>query len=149
MTSEVRDDVCDWPLELLKDYTSICEDNNEYVNDFTFQEPQQEPLAQANAIDEWNPFEGQIFNNDDEAYEFYSVFARKNGFSIRRNHSYKSHKNEAGDNPFGIYKREFVCHRAGIGKQRKVNVAESQKKRKSSRCNYSAKMLVAKRTISF
>jgi hypothetical protein len=105
MTSEVRDDVCDWPLELLKDYTSICEDNNEYVNDFTFQEPQQEPLAQANAIDEWDPFEGQIFNNDDEAYEFYSVFARKNGFSIRRNHSYKSHKNEARDNPFGIYKR--------------------------------------------
>jgi hypothetical protein len=148
MTSEVRDDVCDWPLELLKDYTSICEDN-EYGNAFTFQEPQQEPLAQANAIDEWDPFEGQIFNNDDEAYEFYSVFARKNGFSIRRNHSYKSHKNEAGDNPFGIYKRESVCHRAGIVKQRKVNVAESQKKRKSSRCNYSAKMLVAKRTISF
>jgi hypothetical protein len=51
MTSEVRDDICDWPLELLKDYTSIYE-NNEYVNDFTFQEPQQEPLAQANAIDE-------------------------------------------------------------------------------------------------
>ncbi|KAK2359019.1 protein FAR1-RELATED SEQUENCE [Trifolium repens] len=148
MTSKVRDDVCDWPLELLKDYTSICEDN-EYGNAFTFQEPQQEPLPQANTIDEWDPFEGQIFNNDDEAYEFYSVFARKNGFSIRRDHSYKSRKNESGDNPLGVYKREFVCHRAGIVKQRKVNDVESQRKRKSSRCNCSAKMLVINRTIGF
>ncbi|PNX85077.1 hypothetical protein L195_g041143 [Trifolium pratense] len=83
MKSEVRDDVCDWPLEFFKDYPSVCEDN-EYENAFTFQEPQQEPLPQANTVDECDPFEGQIFNNDDEAYEFYSVFTRKNGFSIRR-----------------------------------------------------------------
>ncbi|GAU44426.1 hypothetical protein TSUD_100730 [Trifolium subterraneum] len=141
-------DVCDWPLEFLKDYTSICEDN-EYVNDFTFQVPQQEPLPQANTINEGDPFEGQIFNNDDEAYEFYSVFARKNGFSIRRDHIYKSRKNESEDNPLGVYKREFVCHRADIVKQRKVDDVESQRKRKSSRCSCSAKMLVTKRTIGF
>jgi hypothetical protein len=48
-----------------------------------------------------------------------------------------------------VYKREFVCHHGGIVKQCKINEVESKRKRKSSKCNCIAKMLVAKRTIDF
>nr|KYP52473.1 Putative protein FAR1-RELATED SEQUENCE 10 [Cajanus cajan] len=90
-----------------------------------------------------------MFNSYDEAYEFSYAFARKNGFSIRREHTYKSSKNQTEENPLGIYKREFVCHRAGSVKQRKFIEEESQRKRKSSRCNCGAKMLINKKTIDF
>jgi hypothetical protein len=82
------------------------------------------------------PFEGKIFHGDDDAYDFYSLFARKNGFSIRRDHVYRSCIHESEHNPLGIYKREFVCHRGGIVKQRKINEVETKRKRKLSRCNY-------------
>ncbi|WJX48341.1 hypothetical protein P8452_34920 [Trifolium repens] len=86
--------VSDWHLELLKDYASI---DDEYLHSVTFQEPQHEPLPdQINNIDECFPSEGQIFNSDDEAYEFYRLFARKNGFSIRREHVYNSVKHRSG-----------------------------------------------------
>lgn len=65
------------------------------------------------------------------------------------NNFYKSSKNQSEDNPLVIYKREFVCHRAGTSKELKVDEVESQRKRKSSRCNCDAKMLVSKRTIGF
>jgi hypothetical protein len=137
--------VSDWHLELLKDYASI---DDEYLHSVTFQEPQHEPLPdQIINIDECFPSEGQIFNSDDEAYEFYRLFARKNGFSIRREHIYNSVKHRSEMNPLGIYKREFVCHRSGIVKHRKTNEVDYQRNRKSSRCNCSAKMLVAISTI--
>jgi hypothetical protein len=137
--------VSDWHLELLKDYASI---DDEYLHSVTFQEPQHEPLPdQIINIDECFPSEGQIFNSDDEAYEFYRLFARKNGFSIRREHVYNSVKHRSEMNPLGIYKREFVCHRSDIVKHRKTNEVDYQRNRKSSRCNCSAKMLVAISTI--
>ena len=73
----------------------------------------------------------------------------KNGISVRRGHIYKSCTNESKKNPSGIYKREFVCHRGGIVKQRNINEAECQRKRKSSKCNCGAKMLVSIKTIGF
>ncbi|CAJ2631433.1 unnamed protein product [Trifolium pratense] len=143
MISEETNGVSDWHLELLNDYASIVEDD-----EYLLQDPQHEPLTdQVNNIDECFPFEGQIFNSDYEAYEFYRLFARKNGFSIRRDHIYKSVKHESEMNPSGIYKREFVCHRGGIVKHRKTNEVDCQRNRKSSRCNCSAKMLVAISTI--
>jgi len=106
-------------------------------------------LPHVSNIDESVPFEGQIFSNDVDAYEFYSLFARKNGFSIRREHIYKSCTNESKKNPSGIYKREFVCHHGGIVKQRNINEVECQRKRKSSKCNFGAKMLVSIKTTGF
>jgi len=106
-------------------------------------------LPHVSNIDESVPFEGQIFSNDGDAYEFYSLFARKNGFSIRCEHIYKSCTNESKKNPSGIYKREFVCHCGGSVKQRNINEVECQRKRKSSKCNCGAKMLIAIKTFGY
>ncbi|KAF1860348.1 hypothetical protein Lal_00037687 [Lupinus albus] len=40
-----------------------------------------------------------------------------------------------------IYKREFVCDRAGVLKQQKVTELERQRKRKSSMCNCTARLM--------
>jgi len=73
---EEKDDGSDWHPEVLKDYSSICVDD-EYINSLTFQEPQNENLPHVSNIDESVPFDGEIFSNDVDAYEFYSLFARK------------------------------------------------------------------------
>ena len=148
MMSEENNDGSDWHSQVLKDYSSICVDD-ENINSLTFQEPQNENLPHVSNIDESVPFEGQIFSNDGDAYEFYSLFARKNGFSIRREHIYKSCTNDSKKNPSGIYKSEFVCHRGGSVKQRNINEVECQRKRKSSKCNCGAKMLIAIKTIGY
>jgi hypothetical protein len=54
------------------------------------------------------PYVGQRFPTHDAAYEFYSGFARRCGFSIRR------HRTEGKDGVGrGLTRRYFVCHRAG------------------------------------
>ncbi|CAD6260786.1 unnamed protein product [Miscanthus lutarioriparius] len=54
------------------------------------------------------PYVGQRFPTHDAAYEFYSGFARRCGFSIRR------HRTEGKDGVgSGLTRRYFVCHRAG------------------------------------
>ncbi|RDX78884.1 putative protein FAR1-RELATED SEQUENCE 10, partial [Mucuna pruriens] len=73
----------------------------------------------------------------------------KSGFSIRRDHIYKCSKSESKENPLGIYKREFVCHCVDNVKHCKVIESERQRNKKSSRCNYSAKMWFSKRRIGF
>jgi len=148
VTSQViRNCDTNWPLELLKDYTSIYEDQ-ENINSLTFHEPQPEPSTQANDIDDWVPYEGKIFNSDDDAYNFHCFFARKSGFFIRHDRNYKSSKNQFEENPLDIYKREFVYHRVGTTKQCKVDEVDSQRKRKSSRCNCNAKMLILKEQLA-
>ncbi|CAJ2671052.1 unnamed protein product [Trifolium pratense] len=87
----------------------------------------------------------QIFDSDDDAYNFYSSFAQRSGFSIRRHHVYRNTTDEG--NPETVYKREFVCHRSGVSKPVKVNELERQRKRKASRCSCSARLVVAKETI--
>lgn len=124
---EENNDGSDWHSEVLKDYSSICVDDK-YINSSTFQEPQNENFPHVSNIDELVPFEEKIFSNDGDAYEFYSLFARKNRFSIRREHIYKSYTNESKKNPSDIYKREFVCHRGGIVKHRNNNEVECQRK---------------------
>jgi len=118
------------------------------IDSLTFQEPQHGPLPQANHIDDSVPYEGKVFNSDEEACNIYCLFAGKNGFSIRRHNVYKSIKHQSDDNPLGIYKREFVCHLGGTISQHKNNEVEGQRKRKSSRCNYGAKLLVNITTIN-
>ncbi|GAU35436.1 hypothetical protein TSUD_375260 [Trifolium subterraneum] len=142
MSFEVRNRADDWSSELLTNYASMLEDDD-LINSLTFQEEQHDPLPQAINIDGWVPSQGQIFNSDDDAYEFYCSFAQRSGFSIRRHHVYRS-KNQDEGNLSGVYKREFVCHRSGVPKPTKVNEVESQRNRKTSRCNCSAKLLVTR-----
>ncbi|KAK1259777.1 putative protein FAR1-RELATED SEQUENCE 10 [Acorus gramineus] len=85
------------------------------------------------------PRVGQVFRSDDDAQEFYTSFARQNGFSIRRERS----KGNQG-HPLGIYKRELVCHRAGFAAPRKSVEVERQRNKKSSRCKCEARMIIKK-----
>ncbi|KAJ3683611.1 hypothetical protein LUZ60_013838 [Juncus effusus] len=90
------------------------------------------------------PQVGQTFQTDQEALEFYTNFARLNGFSIRKERSKGN-----PDHPLGVYKRELVCHRAGLPlppKQQQDNESKSKKRKKSipARCKCEAQMVIKK-----
>ncbi|KAK8515944.1 hypothetical protein V6N12_066783 [Hibiscus sabdariffa] len=87
------------------------------------------------------PYVGQIFKTDDDAFEYYSNFARKNGFSIRKARSTESQN-------LGIYRRDFVCYRSGFNQPRKKANVEHPRDRKSVRCGCDAKLYLTKEIIS-
>ncbi|KAF1886067.1 hypothetical protein Lal_00021348 [Lupinus albus] len=122
--------------------SELLRDSNSDIGEDETQELQNELVEN---INESSPFKGQIFNSDEIAYNFYSLFAKSCGFSIRRGHTYKHSVNNVDD----IYKREYICHRASIAKQQKVVELERQRRRKSSRCKCSENLIITKRTIGF
>lgn len=86
------------------------------------------------------PYVGQKFVTHDAAYDFYSEFAKRTGFSIRR------HRTEGKDGVgSGLTRRYFVCHRAG-NTPIKVTTDDlkQRRNRKSSRCGCSAYLRVSK-----
>ncbi|XP_057954594.1 putative protein FAR1-RELATED SEQUENCE 10 [Malania oleifera] len=86
------------------------------------------------------PYVGQIFRSDDEAFEYYSNFARKNGFSIRKARSTESQN-------LGVYRRDFVCYRSGFNQPRKKANVEHPRDRKSVRCGCDAKLYLTKEIV--
>lgn len=84
------------------------------------------------------PYVGMVFKSDEDAFEYYGNFARKNGFSIRKERSRLSPQ-------LGIYKRDFVCYRNGFA--RKKPTAEHHRDRKSVRCGCDAKMYLSKEVV--
>lgn len=84
------------------------------------------------------PYVGMVFKSDEDAFEYYGNFARKNGFSIRKERSRLSPQ-------LGIYKRDFVCYRSGFARKRPT--AEQQRDRKSVRCGCDAKMYLSKEVV--
>lgn len=87
------------------------------------------------------PYMGQRFATHDAAYEFYSEFAKRCGFSIRR------HRTEGKDGVGkGLTRRYFVCHRAGNTPIKASNESKPQRNRKSSRCGCQAYMRISKTT---
>ncbi|KAK3022642.1 hypothetical protein RJ639_045408 [Escallonia herrerae] len=86
------------------------------------------------------PYVGMVFKSDDEAFDYYSNFARKNGFSIRKERSRLSPQ-------LGIYKRDFVCYRSGYAPVRKKPTGEHHRDRKSVRCGCDAKMYLSKEVV--
>ncbi|CAK9182267.1 unnamed protein product [Ilex paraguariensis] len=95
-------------------------------------------LASADAM--VAPYVGMVFKSDDDAFEYYANFARKNGFSIRKERSRLSPQ-------LGIYKRDFVCYRSGFAPTRKKPTGEHHRDRKSVRCGCDAKMYLSKEVI--
>ncbi|XP_057526946.1 putative protein FAR1-RELATED SEQUENCE 10 isoform X2 [Amaranthus tricolor] len=87
------------------------------------------------------PYVGQIFVSDFEAFDYYSSFARKNGFSIRKARSTESHN-------LGVYRRDFVCYRSGFNQPRKKANVEHPRERKSVRCGCDAKLYLTKEIIN-
>ena len=88
----------------------------------------------------FTPYVGQIFKSDDDAFEYYSNFARKNGFSIRKARSTESQN-------LGVYRRDFVCYRSGFNQPRKKANVEHPRDRKSVRCGCDAKLYLSKEII--
>lgn len=88
----------------------------------------------------FTPYVGQIFNTDEEAFEYYSNFARKNGFSIRKARSTESQN-------LGVYRRDFVCYRSGFNQPRKKANVEHPRDRKSVRCGCDAKLYLTKEVV--
>ncbi|KAK9284854.1 hypothetical protein L1049_024908 [Liquidambar formosana] len=88
----------------------------------------------------FTPYVGQIFKSDDDAFEYYSNFARKNGFSIRKARSTESQN-------LGIYRRDFVCYRSGFNQPRKKANVEHPRERKSVRCGCDAKLYLTKEVV--
>ncbi|CAH2044582.1 unnamed protein product, partial [Thlaspi arvense] len=86
------------------------------------------------------PYVGQIFRTDDEAFEYYSTFARKSGFSIRKARSTESQN-------LGVYRRDFVCYRSGFNQPRKKANVEHPRERKSVRCGCDAKLYLTKEVV--
>ncbi|XP_052192880.1 protein FAR1-RELATED SEQUENCE 11 [Diospyros lotus] len=87
------------------------------------------------------PYIGQRFPTHDAAYEFYSEFAKRCGFSIRR------HRTEGKDGVGkGLTRRYFVCHRAGNTPVKTSNENKPQRNRKSSRCGCQAYLRISKTT---
>ncbi|XP_065870983.1 putative protein FAR1-RELATED SEQUENCE 10 isoform X2 [Euphorbia lathyris] len=86
------------------------------------------------------PYVGMVFKSDDDAFEYYGNFARRNGFSIRKERSRLSPQ-------LGIYKRDFVCYRSGFAPARKKPTGEHHRDRKSVRCGCDAKMYLSKEVV--
>ncbi|KAM6597507.1 hypothetical protein CsatA_008031 [Cannabis sativa] len=87
-----------------------------------------------------SPYVGMVFKSDDDAFEYYGNFARKNGFSIRKERSRLSPQ-------LGIYKRDFVCYRSGFAPVKKKPTGEHHRDRKSMRCGCDAKMYLSKEIV--
>ncbi|KAF2295902.1 hypothetical protein GH714_035016 [Hevea brasiliensis] len=86
------------------------------------------------------PYVGMVFKSDDDAFDYYGNFARRNGFSIRKERSRLSPQ-------LGIYKRDFVCYRSGFAPARKKPTGEHHRDRKSVRCGCDAKMYLSKEVV--
>ncbi|EPS73819.1 hypothetical protein M569_00938, partial [Genlisea aurea] len=89
----------------------------------------------------FTPYVGMVFKSDADALDFYGTFARKNGFSVRKERSRLSSQ-------LGIYKRDLVCYRAGFAPVRKKQLSgENQRDRKSIRCGCDARMYLSKEIV--
>lgn len=86
------------------------------------------------------PYVGMVFKSDDDAFEYYGNFARKSGFSVRKERSRLSPQ-------LGVYKRDFVCYRSGFAPMRKKPGGEHHRDRKSVRCGCDAKMYLSKEVV--
>lgn len=88
----------------------------------------------------FTPYVGQVYKSDNDAFEHYSNFARKNGFSIRKARSTESQN-------LGVYRRDYVCYRSGFNQPRKKANVEHPRERKSVRCGCDAKMYLTKEIV--
>ncbi|RRT53710.1 hypothetical protein B296_00047915 [Ensete ventricosum] len=72
---------------------------------------EKEQFAVSDARDKLEPRVGMEFDDDEQAYQFYNEYARRVGFSIRKQHLTK---NKSGQVTF----RRFVCYREGYYRNR-------------------------------
>ncbi|PKA57169.1 Protein FAR1-like sequence 11 [Apostasia shenzhenica] len=128
--------------ELLNVYDEHSEQRSLTLDDTSSTEESPKHLRlSSEAANDRIPYVGQRFATHDAAYEFYSQFAMRCGFSIRR------HRTEGKDGVGkGLTRRYFVCHRAGNTPIKVSTETKPQRNRKSSRCGCQAYMRISKTT---
>ncbi|KAK2979472.1 hypothetical protein RJ640_001356 [Escallonia rubra] len=71
---------------------------------------------------------GKVFVNEDDAYNFYNLYARLNGFGIRKHWATKSRTTRK------LIKRQFVCNKEGFRSSKdKRQIGRETKRRRETR----------------
>ncbi|XVF11801.1 hypothetical protein REPUB_Repub08aG0059100 [Reevesia pubescens] len=86
---------------------------------------------------EFEPFVGQCFLSEEEAFAFYQNYAKRNGFSIRKGRTDK----KRGE----VTRRDFFCHRHGRPPLKVPEVFKKQRNRKSAKCECTAHLRISLR----
>ncbi|KAH7862138.1 hypothetical protein Vadar_000641 [Vaccinium darrowii] len=86
---------------------------------------------------ETEPFVGQCFPSEEEAFIFYKTYANRHGFSIRKGRFV----NKNGE----IARRDFFCHREGKQPLKITKPSLQQRNRKSAKCECKAHLRIALR----
>ncbi|KAJ8444019.1 LOW QUALITY PROTEIN: hypothetical protein Cgig2_020865 [Carnegiea gigantea] len=95
------------------------------------------PDEDENGENWFEPFIGQCFLNEQEAFQFYENFAKSSDFSICKGRF--TIKNGR------INRQDFYCHREGYANEKKVDPLKDQRNRASLRCGCKARMQITLR----
>ncbi|KAK8488740.1 hypothetical protein V6N11_068333 [Hibiscus sabdariffa] len=99
--------------------------------DFDLNEPLME---EENDEQDDEPFIGQTFESEDEAFVFYNNYAKQHGFVVRKDRS---------DTRNGrTIRRDILCHRAGKQRLKVADHFKPQRNKKSSKCDCKAHMRI-------
>lgn len=83
------------------------------------------------------PFEGQCFSSEEEAFVFYQKYANSHGFVVRKGRFINKH----GE----MKRRDFVCHCEGTPPLKIIDPSKVQRERLSIRCGCKAFMRITLR----
>ncbi|OMO98304.1 hypothetical protein COLO4_13994 [Corchorus olitorius] len=81
------------------------------------------------------PFIGQVFHSEEEAFVFYKKYAIRHGFSIKKG------RVERKDGE--VKKRDFFCHRYGRQPLKVADPTKKQRNRKSLKCECKAHLHIS------
>lgn len=90
-----------------------------------------DPLMEEN---EYEPFLGQTFGSQEEAYVYYNNYAKRHGYVVRKDRSNTKHGR--------TIRRDFYCHRGGKKPSKVVDLSKSQRQKESFRCGCKAHMRI-------
>uniref|UniRef100_A0A803LWI9 Protein FAR1-RELATED SEQUENCE n=1 Tax=Chenopodium quinoa TaxID=63459 RepID=A0A803LWI9_CHEQI len=92
-----------------------------------------EPLIEEENNDD-EPFIGQTFESQEEAYVFYNKYAKQHGFVVRKDRSDTRHGR--------TIRRDFYCHCGGKKPLKVVDFSKPQRNKESSKCDCKAHMRI-------
>uniref|UniRef100_A0A803MBW0 FAR1 domain-containing protein n=1 Tax=Chenopodium quinoa TaxID=63459 RepID=A0A803MBW0_CHEQI len=84
--------------------------------------------------DENEPFIGQTFESQEEAYMYYNNYAKRHGYVVRKDRSDTKHGR--------VVRRDFYCRRGGKKPLKVVDMSKPQRQKESCRCDFKAHMCI-------
>ncbi|KAL4324753.1 hypothetical protein GQ457_11G022730 [Hibiscus cannabinus] len=80
------------------------------------------------------PFIGQTFESQDEAFIFYNNYAKCHGFVVRKDRSDTKHGR--------TIRRDFLCHCGGKNRLKVIDPSKPQRNKQSSKCDCKARVRI-------